>query len=71
MVAHGKVEGNMIESKLSQPPPAYHHQEEDHLSLQVFWNVNGDCVIMVHMVHLKLCSSVTEVMTAKIGRTDR
>jgi hypothetical protein len=47
MVAHAKAEGNTIESKFSQPPPAYHHQEEDHLSLQVFWNVNGDCVLMV------------------------
>jgi len=64
------AEGNMIDSKPSQPPPAYHRQEEDHLSLQVFWNVNGDCVILVHNVHLKLHSSVTEVMMVRIGRTD-
>jgi len=67
MVAHG----NMIDSKPSQPSPAYHHQEVGHLSLQVFWNVNGDCVILVHMVHLKLCRSITAVMMARIGRTDR
>ena len=65
------AEGNIIGSKPSQPPPAYHHHEEDHLSLQVFWNVNCDCVILVHMVPLKLYSSITEVMMARIGRTDR
>lgn len=65
------AEANMIDSKPSQPPPAYHHQEEGRLSLQVFWNVNSDCVILVHMVHLKLFSSVTAVMMARIGRTDR
>jgi hypothetical protein len=65
------AEGNMTDSKPSKPPPAYYHQEADHLSLQVFWNVNGDCVVLVHTVHLKLCSSITEVMMAKMGCTDR
>jgi hypothetical protein len=63
------AEDNMIDSKPSQPPHAYHHHE-DHLSLQVFWNVNGDCVILVHNIHLKLCGSLTEVMMVRIGRTD-